>query len=250
VYGPELMLRVCSEAGSRKLPVFLGGGTERLLTALSERLRGRFPGLQVAGVEPSRFRNITADEHAEVLNRINGSVGDEGLFDVAQYQDAFPFRSNSPYTTLDFMAEGTALESKLATKNLQDVEWKSSNAPQSSLVGKKLLDPVPGTPPMNSASKILSLPNPDAILVSPLFKSDVSMAETDPSKYGSPASNLQGERRGLLAFKIVSARSNPKGGSYLPLITIEVVDPASVNLYELTISSNGGNGGTKVRLVQ
>ena len=60
------------------------------------------------------------------------------------------------------------------------------------------------------------------------------MVTTDPSVYGSPAANLQGVRRGLLAYRIVSARSNPAGGSYLPLITIKVIDPKKVDFRKVS----------------
>ena len=71
---------------------------------------------------------------------------------------------------------------------------------------------------MDSHADILSLPNLDSVYVSPLYKSDISglegikMIETDPTVYGSPAANLQGEKRGLVAFKIISSRNNPDGG--------------------------------------
>ena len=62
------------------------------------------------------------------------------------------------------------------------------------------------------------------------FKSDVSMTETEPSDYGSPAANLQGRRRGLLAHRIISTRSNSDGSS--PLITIQVISPAGIEVPE------------------
>lgn len=177
-----------------------------------------------------------------------GQVGDEGMVDVAKW-DAFPFEAESEYSTLDFIAEGTVLEQTLGTKKLQDVEWNSSNAPHPNLVGSKVLDPVPSVDPMSSHAEIMALPDPNGAYVSPVFKSDVSMAETDPSKYGAPAANLQGERRGLIAFKIISARPNPAGGSYLPLVTIEILDPNSVPLVDVEVSGAGPQGGS-MSLVQ
>jgi hypothetical protein len=129
----------------------------------------------------------------------------------------------------DFLAEGTALEQQLGTQDLQNAEWTADDAPHPDLAGKKVLDPVPGCDPMSNGQDILSLPNADQSYISPVQKSDVSMVETDPSTYGSPAANLLGERRGLIAFKIISARPHPDGGSYLPLITIEIIDPDSIH---------------------
>ena len=126
-----------------------------------------------------------------------GQVGDEALFDVASYGTAFPFQSESAFTSLDFLAEGTALQSDLATQTMQNVEWSGSNAPLPDFVGNKVLDPVPGVDPVDSHSKILALPDdPEVVYVSPVFKSDVAMQVT-AAMYGSPTANLQGERRGL-----------------------------------------------------
>ena len=180
-----------------------------------------------------------------------GQVGDEALFDATSYGGAFPFQGSSTFSTLDFLAEGTALQSSLGTQNMQGVEWSSSNAPHPGLEGSKVLDPVPGIDPVDSHADIAALADSETTHVSPVFKSDVSMAETDPSKYGSPAANLQGERRGLLAFKIVSSRSNPAGGSYLPLLTIEVIDPAYIDIESLTINQGGsGTAGGRISLVK
>jgi hypothetical protein len=168
-----------------------------------------------------------------VLELPTGQVGDEGLFDTESYPGAFPFADNTPYTFLDFLAHDTALRESLGTQRLKDVEWTRDNAPQRDFVGKKVLDPVPGVDPVNSHQKIIDLPNPDVVHVSPISKSDVGMQERDPSKYGSPTANLQGERRGLVAFRILSARPNPAGGSYLPLLTIEIVDPSEIVFDEI-----------------
>ena len=178
-----------------------------------------------------------------VLELPTGQVGDEALFDLTTYPNAFPFTATSPYTEVEFLAEGTAFQDILGTVELHDVEWNGGNAPHSELVGKKLLDPTPGVDPVDNHQTILNLPDPTAIYVSPVFKSDVSMAETDPSKYGSPAANLQGERRGLVAFKITGSRSNPNGGSYLPLLTIEIVEHNSIDIENL-----GAGGGGNVLL--
>jgi Flp pilus assembly protein TadG len=176
-----------------------------------------------------------------------GQNGDEGMFDMSESHGSFPFRESTPYTHRDFLAEGTALESIHGTQNLQDVEWDGVTAPLPSMIGKKVLDPVPGTPPMHVKSKIMDLPDANQVYVSPLFKSDISTAEKDPGKYGAVASNLQGERRGLVAFKIISAKSNPAGGKYLPLLTIEIVAPSSINWNQITL---GSGSSSPPRLVQ
>ena len=73
VYGPELMRRLVAEASSAGVPIYLFGGTESSLDALSHRLRERCPSLTIAGCESPPFRDLTDDEHAEVARRINAS---------------------------------------------------------------------------------------------------------------------------------------------------------------------------------
>jgi Flp pilus assembly protein TadG len=184
-----------------------------------------------------------------VLELPTGQQGDEALFDRESFDDAFPFTDDSRYTLLDFLCEGTALERTLGTRDLQDATWPPGEAPHTDFQGKKVLDPTTGIDPVDSHADILALPNPDRVHVSPVFKSDVAMQERDPTKYGSPTANLLGERRGLVAFLILSARNNPKGGSYLPLLTIKIVSPSEIDLLTLADgsgASGAGGGGPKI----
>jgi exopolysaccharide biosynthesis WecB/TagA/CpsF family protein len=73
VYGPELTLRVLEAAAKRGLPVFFYGSRPEVLERLVANTTARFPGLKVAGWEPSKFRTVTAEEKAEVLDRITAS---------------------------------------------------------------------------------------------------------------------------------------------------------------------------------
>lgn len=73
VYGPELMLRVCQRAAQDGLPIYLYGSTPEMLQALQERLLAKFPGLIIAGSEPSKFRPVTPEEREEVIARIRAS---------------------------------------------------------------------------------------------------------------------------------------------------------------------------------
>lgn len=70
VYGPTLMLRLCEAAASAGLPIYLFGSSETTVTKLAEGLRARFPGLEIAGAEPSCFRQLDEDEHAALIERI------------------------------------------------------------------------------------------------------------------------------------------------------------------------------------
>jgi exopolysaccharide biosynthesis WecB/TagA/CpsF family protein len=73
VYGPTLTLKLCAEAARRELPIFLYGSRPEVLQALQTNLCARFPGLRIAGVQPSRFRQIDAAERAATVAAIQAS---------------------------------------------------------------------------------------------------------------------------------------------------------------------------------
>lgn len=73
VYGPELTLRVCEMARDEQLPVYLYGSTRDVLQRLETNLSERYPGLEIAGREPSRFASTSADEQLEIAERIRSS---------------------------------------------------------------------------------------------------------------------------------------------------------------------------------
>jgi len=73
VYGPKLMCLLCREAAARGLPVYLYGSTPTVLANLERNLARRFPGLVVAGREPSQFRVLSPDEAAAAAERIRAA---------------------------------------------------------------------------------------------------------------------------------------------------------------------------------
>jgi N-acetylglucosaminyldiphosphoundecaprenol N-acetyl-beta-D-mannosaminyltransferase len=73
VYGPNLMLKVCEEAAEQGLPIYLYGSRDSVLEQLKTNLCARFPKLVVAGSQPSKFRQLTAEEKQEVVDQIRGS---------------------------------------------------------------------------------------------------------------------------------------------------------------------------------
>lgn len=73
VFGPDLMWEVCDRAATADLPVYLFGSTEDTLRLLSANLTAAFPGLVIAGAQPSRFRSATAQESAADIERIQAS---------------------------------------------------------------------------------------------------------------------------------------------------------------------------------
>lgn len=73
VYGPELTMRLCQAAADEGLAIYLYGGNDEVSRKLVERLQQQFPGLQIAGAEAPPFRQLTAAEDQEVIDRINQS---------------------------------------------------------------------------------------------------------------------------------------------------------------------------------
>lgn len=73
VYGPTLMLRICEQAAHVGLPIYLYGATSEMLEKLAANLEQRFPDLEIAGMHPSRFRQVTAEEQQAINEEIRSS---------------------------------------------------------------------------------------------------------------------------------------------------------------------------------
>jgi N-acetylglucosaminyldiphosphoundecaprenol N-acetyl-beta-D-mannosaminyltransferase len=76
VYGPDLMLACCAQSVARGDRQFFYGGAEGVAERLIERLRARFPGLIVAGSYTPPFGQLTAEEDAAIVRRINEAAPD------------------------------------------------------------------------------------------------------------------------------------------------------------------------------
>jgi len=65
VYGPTLTLEICRLAAERGAPIYLYGGADDVTPVLADRLRERFPELQIAGWTAPPFRALNAPEQEE-----------------------------------------------------------------------------------------------------------------------------------------------------------------------------------------
>ena len=61
------------EGSAERLPIYLYGSTTEVLEALAANLVRRFPGLEIAGYQPSKFRRVSASEKRQVVEQIRGS---------------------------------------------------------------------------------------------------------------------------------------------------------------------------------
>lgn len=73
VYGPELTLRVCEHAAKSGLGIYLYGSQTEVLEKFASNLTKKFPGLMISGSQPSRFRQVSADEQIEIAETIRKS---------------------------------------------------------------------------------------------------------------------------------------------------------------------------------
>jgi N-acetylglucosaminyldiphosphoundecaprenol N-acetyl-beta-D-mannosaminyltransferase len=73
VYGPDLMLAVLGRAVEKGWSSFLYGGGPGTADLLARRLTARLPGLRIAGTWTPPFRELTPEEDADVVQRINDS---------------------------------------------------------------------------------------------------------------------------------------------------------------------------------
>jgi N-acetylglucosaminyldiphosphoundecaprenol N-acetyl-beta-D-mannosaminyltransferase len=108
VRGPNLTLRVCARAAAEGESIYLYGGTPEILTALMLSLDKRFPGIKIAGAEPSKFRKLKPEEKEELASRIiqsRASILLCGLGCPRQEIFAFEFRD---VLSIPIMAVGAA----------------------------------------------------------------------------------------------------------------------------------------------
>jgi N-acetylglucosaminyldiphosphoundecaprenol N-acetyl-beta-D-mannosaminyltransferase len=76
VRGADFVLRLCDYASKNNLKVFFYGNTEETLALLSEKLKGLYPGLNIAGAASPPFRSLTKEEDDAYVRQINGSEAD------------------------------------------------------------------------------------------------------------------------------------------------------------------------------
>lgn len=103
VYGPNLTLKVCARAARESIPVYFYGSSPEVLAGVERNLNSRFPGLPIAGLEPSKFRRLTPGEKCELSRRIAQSgarIVFVGLGCPRQEVWAYEFRELLPLPVL------------------------------------------------------------------------------------------------------------------------------------------------------
>jgi N-acetylglucosaminyldiphosphoundecaprenol N-acetyl-beta-D-mannosaminyltransferase len=76
VCGPDFLTAFCSQAEAQGWKSFFYGGSEGTPQKVADRLRERFPDLQVVGTHSPPYRPLTPTENAGVIDMINRSEAD------------------------------------------------------------------------------------------------------------------------------------------------------------------------------
>jgi N-acetylglucosaminyldiphosphoundecaprenol N-acetyl-beta-D-mannosaminyltransferase len=76
VYGPDLMLALCSLSAQNGYSHYFYGGAEGTPQRLAGNLIALYPGLQIAGGYSPPFRPLSAEEDARIIAEINAAKPD------------------------------------------------------------------------------------------------------------------------------------------------------------------------------
>lgn len=76
VYGPELMLSFCEQTTGKGYRHFFYGATSSVCELLVQKMRSRFPAIQVVGTHSPPFRPLTPEEDQKVISQINETKAD------------------------------------------------------------------------------------------------------------------------------------------------------------------------------
>lgn len=73
VPGPDLMPALWRETENTEISHYFYGSTQETINALQKKLKEKYPGLKIVGMESPPFRSLSEEEDQEVIKRINTS---------------------------------------------------------------------------------------------------------------------------------------------------------------------------------
>lgn len=76
VAGPDLMAEIFKASVQKGYCHYFYGSTQETLTALSNQLQEKYPGIRIEGMEAPPFRELTREEDAACIARINQAEAD------------------------------------------------------------------------------------------------------------------------------------------------------------------------------
>lgn len=71
ITGPDLMLKMFELSVQHGLSHYFYGNTQETLDKMRDRLEADYPGIKIAGMRPSLYRDLTDEEDAEAVAAIN-----------------------------------------------------------------------------------------------------------------------------------------------------------------------------------
>jgi exopolysaccharide biosynthesis WecB/TagA/CpsF family protein len=122
VYGPNLTLKVCERAASEGLSIYLYGSRREVLESFEINLKKQFPALEIAGKQPSRFRQVTAKEQAEIAETINKSGASIVLVGLGCPRQETWVYENRESLSMPLLAVGAAFDFHAGTVS-QAPQW-------------------------------------------------------------------------------------------------------------------------------
>lgn len=110
VYGPKLTLLVCRAAAEQGIPVYFYGSNDTVLTHLRERLPQLAPGIEIAGMQPSKFGTATPEELDVIAAEVRASGAGICMVGLGcPRQEVFAFE-NAARFGMPLMAVGAAFD--------------------------------------------------------------------------------------------------------------------------------------------
>jgi N-acetylglucosaminyldiphosphoundecaprenol N-acetyl-beta-D-mannosaminyltransferase len=76
VYGPDLMLDICAWSGESPCRHFFYGGAPDVADTLAQKLKARFPKLEVVGTYSPPFRPLNANEEKQLAEMVRAAKPD------------------------------------------------------------------------------------------------------------------------------------------------------------------------------
>jgi N-acetylglucosaminyldiphosphoundecaprenol N-acetyl-beta-D-mannosaminyltransferase len=109
-YGPTLTLKVIERMAAEGLPVYLYGSTQEVLDKLIAQLTTAYPGIKIAGSEPSKFRSVEPGEPERIADRIKRSGARLVLVGLGCPRQEIFTHAMRPLLPMPLMAVGAAFD--------------------------------------------------------------------------------------------------------------------------------------------
>jgi N-acetylglucosaminyldiphosphoundecaprenol N-acetyl-beta-D-mannosaminyltransferase len=108
--GPDLMLAALAASADQGLKHYFCGGKEGVAEELAERMRTRFQGVQIVGIESPPFGELANDEVRRLADRLNASGADLVWIGLSTPKQEKLMRRLRPMVTSTLIGVGAAFD--------------------------------------------------------------------------------------------------------------------------------------------